>query len=128
MDTARKGWARGAERTTGSEPVWGRRGNASAQIEDPADRSRILITDFAGRRWLAPVRSSALARAIAGVEESAPAVVGWPEGVSVQRVVDLIARVDDIVGASITEHAPRDNADLAHDAEVARCIGGALCR
>lgn len=51
-----------------------------------------------------------------------------PEGISVQRVVDLIARVDGIVGASITEHAPRDDADLAHDAEVARSIGGALCR
>jgi arginase len=51
-----------------------------------------------------------------------------PEGIGVQRAIDLIARVDDIVGASITEHAPRDDADFAHDAEVARRIGVALSR
>lgn len=51
-----------------------------------------------------------------------------PDGPAVQAVIDLIGRVDDIVGASITEHAPRDDADLARDADVVRRIGAALCR
>jgi arginase len=51
-----------------------------------------------------------------------------PGGPAVQEVIDLIGRVDDIVGASITEHAPRDDADLARDADVVRRIGAALCR
>jgi arginase len=51
-----------------------------------------------------------------------------PDGPAVQRVIDLIGRVDDIVGASITEHAPRDDADLPRDADVVRRIGAALCR
>jgi arginase len=51
-----------------------------------------------------------------------------PDGPAVQQVIDMIGRVDDIVGASITEHAPRDDADLARDADVVRRIGAALCR
>jgi arginase len=51
-----------------------------------------------------------------------------PDGPGVQRVIDLIGRIDDIVGSSITEHAPRDDADLARDADVVRRIGSALCR
>jgi arginase len=46
-----------------------------------------------------------------------------PDGPSVQRVLDVIARVDGIVGASITEHAPPDDAD---DADVVRRIGAAV--
>ena len=54
----------------------------------------------------------------------------YPEadGPSVQRVIDLIARVDTIVGASITEHAPADDADDAREADVIRQLGGALRR
>jgi arginase len=46
-----------------------------------------------------------------------------PDGPSVQRVLALIARVDGIVGASITEHAPPDDAD---DDDVVRRIGEAI--
>ena len=46
-----------------------------------------------------------------------------PDGPSVQRVLDVIARVDGIVGASITEHAPPDDAD---DTDVVRRIGAAV--
>lgn len=51
-----------------------------------------------------------------------------PHGPSVQRLLDLIARVDHLVGACITEHAPPDDAD---DADVLRRIAeavGAGCR
>jgi arginase len=51
-----------------------------------------------------------------------------PDGPAVQEVIDLIGRVDHIIGASITEHAPREHAGLARDADVVRRIGGALCR
>jgi arginase len=47
-------------------------------------------------------------------------------GPSVQRVLDVIARVDGVVGASITEHAPPDDADDADDADVVRRIGAAV--
>jgi arginase len=46
-----------------------------------------------------------------------------PDGPAVQRVLDMIARVDGIVGASITEHAPLDDAD---DTDVVRRIGAAV--
>jgi arginase len=46
-----------------------------------------------------------------------------PDGPSVQRVLNVIARVDGIVGASLTEHAPPDDAD---DADVVRRIGEAI--
>jgi arginase len=48
-----------------------------------------------------------------------------PDGVSVQRVIDLVARVENIIGASITEHAPAENAD---GADVLRRLGTALSR
>jgi arginase len=51
-----------------------------------------------------------------------------PDGPAVQQVIYMIGGVDEIVGASITEHAPRDDADLARDADVVRRIGAALCR
>jgi hypothetical protein len=38
-------------------------------------------------------------------------------------VLDLIARVDGVVGASTTEHAPPEDAD---DADVVRRIGAAV--
>jgi arginase len=51
-----------------------------------------------------------------------------PDGLSTQRLLDVIDRVEDIIGASLTEHAPRADADLARDAQVVRSLGSALCR
>lgn len=51
-----------------------------------------------------------------------------PDGVRVARLIDLLARVDDIVGASLTEHAPSDDADVESDGDVIRRLGTALCR
>jgi arginase len=51
-----------------------------------------------------------------------------PDGVPVGRLVDLLARVDGVVGASITEHAPADDADVDADADVIRRLGAALGR
>jgi arginase len=51
-----------------------------------------------------------------------------PNGVRVARLIDLLARVDDIVGASLTEHAPPDHADVESDADVIRQLGAALRR
>lgn len=48
-----------------------------------------------------------------------------PDGPSVRRVVDLVSRVGDVVGASLTEHAPGDDAD---DGDVVRRLGAALRR
>lgn len=56
--------------------AWARDGRAVVGSR----RQGIFVEDGASRRWLAPVRSSALARAITGVEEWAPAVGGWHEG------------------------------------------------
>jgi arginase len=51
-----------------------------------------------------------------------------PDGVPLHRVIELLGRVDDIVGASITEHAPPEGADEAGDAVVIRRLGTALRR
>lgn len=51
-----------------------------------------------------------------------------PDGVPVQRLIDLVSRVDKVVGASITEHAPSDDVDVDSDADVIRRVGAALCR
>jgi arginase len=51
-----------------------------------------------------------------------------PGGVPLQRLIDLLARVEHVVGASITEHAPGDDADVDGDAEVIRGLGAALRR
>ena len=51
-----------------------------------------------------------------------------PDGVPLQRLVDVVSRVDGVVGASITEHAPPDGADEARDAGVIRRLGAALRR
>ena len=50
------------------------------------------------------------------------------DGPSVRQVIDLIGHVDNIVGASITEHASRDDTDHDRDANVVGSIGAALCR
>lgn len=51
-----------------------------------------------------------------------------PDGVSLQRLIDLISRVGTIVGASLTEHAPSGDADAPSDADVVRRLGTALRR
>jgi arginase len=51
-----------------------------------------------------------------------------PDGVSLHRLIELLGCVDDIVGASITEHAPPEGADEAGDAVVIRRLGSALRR
>jgi len=51
-----------------------------------------------------------------------------PDGVPLQRLIDLVSRVDNVVGASITEHAPADDAGDAGDADVIRRLGSALRR
>jgi arginase len=51
-----------------------------------------------------------------------------PDGLPVQRLIDLLSGVHDVAGASITEHAPRDDddADREREAEVIARIGSAL--
>ncbi|RCG30598.1 hypothetical protein DQ384_14990 [Sphaerisporangium album] len=49
-----------------------------------------------------------------------------PDGVAPQRLVDLISRLDDVVGAAITEQAPSADAGDAEEAEVIRRLTGAL--
>jgi len=51
-----------------------------------------------------------------------------PNGVPLQRLTDLLARINDIVGASLTEHAPSDDADVDRDGDVIRRLGTALGR
>jgi arginase len=46
--------------------------------------------------------------------------------VSLQRLIDLVSRVDDVVGAGITEHAPSDGADVDREADAIRRVGAAL--
>ncbi|GAA1307543.1 arginase [Planotetraspora silvatica] len=56
--------------------------------------------------------------------------IGYPEpdGVPPQRLIDLVARLDNVVGAAITEHMPSSDAGDAGDAEVIRRLGAALGR
>jgi arginase len=52
-----------------------------------------------------------------------------PNGVPLQRLIDLVSRVGNVVGASLTEHAPSDDdAEDASDADVIRRLGTALRR
>ncbi len=51
-----------------------------------------------------------------------------PDGVRPQRLIDLIAQVDDIVGAAITEHAPAGDDVDAGESETIRRLGAALTR
>ncbi|MEU7899678.1 arginase family protein [Nonomuraea sp. NPDC049152] len=48
-----------------------------------------------------------------------------PDGVAPQRLIDLVSRLDDVVGAAITEHAPPD-LDNDGEAEVIRRLAAAL--
>jgi arginase len=45
-----------------------------------------------------------------------------------QRLVDLVSRLDSVVGAGVTEHAPDDGVGSAGEAEVIRRLGAALRR
>ncbi|MGI8334236.1 arginase family protein [Actinomadura scrupuli] len=49
-----------------------------------------------------------------------------PDGVPAQRLIELVSRVDGVVGAAITEHAPSGGAGEAAEAEVIRRLGAAL--
>jgi arginase len=51
-----------------------------------------------------------------------------PDGVQLRRLLRLLSNIDEIIGASITEHAPDEDVDRAGDADVIRQLGAALCR
>ena len=51
-----------------------------------------------------------------------------PNGVQPQRLIDLVTRVDDIIGAAITEHAPSADDIDPSEAEIIRRLGAALAR
>jgi arginase len=51
-----------------------------------------------------------------------------PDGVAPRRLIDLVSRLDNVVGAGLTEHAPADGAGSAGEAEVIRQLGAALRR
>lgn len=54
--------------------------------------------------------------------------VGYPEsgGVSSRRLADLIAGLDNVVGAAITEYAPTDGVPSAEEGAVIRRLGVAF--
>lgn len=45
-----------------------------------------------------------------------------------QRLIELVSRLDNVVGAALTEHAPSGGAGEAGEAEVIRRLGAALRR
>jgi arginase len=49
-----------------------------------------------------------------------------PDGVAPDRLIDLVSRLDGVVGAAITEHMPTAGAGDASDAEVIRRLAAAL--
>jgi arginase len=49
-----------------------------------------------------------------------------PGGVAPQRLIDLLSRMDDVVGAAITEHAPSNGIGSAAEAEVIQRIAAAI--
>jgi arginase len=51
-----------------------------------------------------------------------------PDGVASRRLIDLVSRLDNVVGAGVTEHAPADGAGSAGEAEIIRQLGAALRR
>ena len=51
-----------------------------------------------------------------------------PDGVAPRRLIDLVSRLDNVVGAGLTEHAPADGVGSAGEAEVIRQLGAALRR
>jgi arginase len=51
-----------------------------------------------------------------------------PDGVPSRRLIDLVSRMDNVVGAGVTEHAPADGAGSAGEAEIIRQLGAALRR
>jgi arginase len=48
-----------------------------------------------------------------------------PDGVSLRELIGLVSRVDNVIGASITEHAASDD---PRDPDVIRRLAAALCR
>ncbi|ONI75151.1 arginase [Actinosynnema sp. ALI-1.44] len=51
-----------------------------------------------------------------------------PDGVLPERLIDVVSRLDNVVGAGITEHAPADGEPRAAEAEVIRQLGAVLTR
>ena len=51
-----------------------------------------------------------------------------PDGVPLRRLVDLISRLDNVVGAGVTEHAPADGGGSADETEAIRRLGAAIRR
>lgn len=51
-----------------------------------------------------------------------------PVGVPAERLIDVVSRLDNVVGVGITEHAPVDGAGDPAEAEVIRRLGAALAR
>jgi arginase len=51
-----------------------------------------------------------------------------PDGVSSRRLIDLLSRLGNVIGAGVTEHAPEDGIGRAGEAEVIRRLGAALRR
>jgi arginase len=49
-----------------------------------------------------------------------------PDGIVPDRLVDLVSRLDGVVGAALTEHAPAEGAVDPGEAEVIRRLGAAL--
>lgn len=49
-----------------------------------------------------------------------------PDGVSAERLIDVVSRVGNVVGVGITEHAPADGIGSVGEAEVIRRLGAAL--
>lgn len=51
-----------------------------------------------------------------------------PDGMSPDRLIDLVSDLDGLVGAAVTEHAPAADTDNAGEAEVLRRLSAALRR
>lgn len=51
-----------------------------------------------------------------------------PNGVPAARLVELVSRLDNVVGVGVTEHAPAEGAGDPEEAEVIRRLGAALRR
>jgi arginase len=49
-----------------------------------------------------------------------------PGGVAAQRLTSMLSRMDNVVGAAITEHAPSGGTGTAAEAEIIRRLAGAI--
>lgn len=100
----------------------------TAALVPAGGRVEVPLHDADGEKVAGVRRLDVLKQDLRLIEEFGSACYPEPAGPTTQRVIDLIAGIDDITGASITEHAPRHDSDLARDRDVVRRIGAALCR